>query len=167
MSEKTPSIQTPVLLSSQFSEPHILLNVVGFAHDAIASVAQGYRADQVWGLARFAPCTDVDQTVLPSQSIDLRTYQSALTDHEQWIYGRFPLREFGAMREGVVWSGRARSSLKGLTKFKGKIFPETARMMWQTDIADRFVWVGRRLNGITELFRNVYKRHLYCACKKL
>lgn len=143
MSDKVPSIDTPVLLSSQFREPHILLNVVGFAHDAIASRAQGYRSDQVWGLARFAPCTDLDQTAGPSESIDLRTYQSALTDHESWRYGKFPLREFGAMREGVVWSRRSRNDFKGLRKFKGKIYPHTARLMWQTEIAGRFIWVDQ------------------------
>lgn len=141
MSDKTPSLQTPLLLSSQFSEPHILLHVVGFAHDVDTSLAQGYRADQVWGLARFAPCEDINLTALPSESIDVRTYKSALTDHDKWIYGRFPLREFGAMREGAVWSGRSRSSLQGLSMFKGTLFPETARMVWQTDVAERFIWL--------------------------
>jgi hypothetical protein len=86
---------------------------------------------------------------LPSKSIDTRTYQSALTNHDNWIYGRFPLREFGAMREGVVWSGRSRTPLNGLTTFKGTIFPETAKMIWQTDAADRFIWLGSAPNKNT------------------
>ncbi|HAI32285.1 MAG TPA: hypothetical protein DCM48_22665 [Thalassospira sp.] len=142
MSDRIPSIETPQLRTAPFRTPHILLDVVGFTHDPIESPNLGYRADQIWGLAKFAPCEDVFPTSKNKSGIDVVTYLAARAQTESWVYRKFPVREFGLMREGRVWNNRIHSPIPDLEVFHATLDPKTARLEWLTHSIDHYQWIN-------------------------
>ncbi|MFC4237724.1 hypothetical protein ACFOY8_21150 [Thalassospira xianhensis] len=140
MSEKNPSIQTPIYDPEKpFAEPHFLTNIVGFTHDPVASMAQGFRADQIWVVCRFVPV----EAGYRSDEIEVKEpdYRLARSQYDKAIYRRFPARQFPDLKEGSIWPLKDNQLPKSLDRFRAILDPSKIRYVWNIDEYEDLLWL--------------------------